>query len=251
MNLPNLLGLVDGRQAGVLADRYLDVFLADWKGLGFLVLQPVLVAVCAGAVWQGTSPGSTLYFVLCFATLFFGCVNASREIVKEQAIYRRERLVNLEIPAYVLSKLWILALVGFGQTLLFYFVIRGFLVLAGNPVLLVVSLYMSLLAGTALGLLISALVSSDVVALGLVPVAMVPQLIFSKLVLPTKSLEGPLALAEHMMPVKWSYQAVEEVIASTPDYLALARALAALAAFILLLTVLAGCTLKLKDSANA
>lgn len=251
MRLPGIFGLVDGYQAGILADRYLDVFLADWVGLAFLVAQPVLVALCAGEVWSGTTPGPTLYFVLCFSTLFFGCVNACREIVKERAIYARERLVNLEIPAYVLSKLWILALVGFGQTMLFYLGIRAFLVLAGNPLLMVLSLYMSLLAGTALGLLISAAVTSDVMALGLVPVAMVPQLIFSKLVLPAKTLTGPLAWMEQTTLAKWSYRAMEEVVASPPDYMALARALGALVAAVVTLTLLAGVTLKLKDGAHA
>ena len=251
MRLPGLFGLVDARQAGILADRYLDVFMADWRGLAFLVAQPVLVALCAGAVWSGTTPGPTLYFVLCFSTLFFGCVNACREIVKEQAIYHRERLVGLEVPAYVLSKLWILAMLGFGQTMLFYAVIRGFLVLAGSPWLMLVSLYASLLAGTALGLLISALVSSDVVALGLVPVVMVPQLIFSKLVLPVKTLEGPLAWLEKLALAKWSYAALEQVVASPPDYGELARALGALCAAVVLLTVGAGVALALRKGAHA
>ncbi|MDB5099986.1 MAG: ABC-type multidrug transport system, ATPase component [Cyanobacteria bacterium RYN_339] len=243
--------MINRVQAGVLSDRYLDVFLGDWKGLGFLILQPVLVALCAGAVWSGTQPGPTLYFVLCFSTLFFGCVNACREIVKEGPIYRRERLVNLEIPAYVASKLWILGMLGFGQTLLFYGGIRYFLVLAGNPVLMVLALYLSLLAGTALGLAISAVVGSDVVALGLVPVAMVPQLIFSKLVLPAKSLEGPLAWMEQATLAKWSYRAMEEVTASPPDYGALAWAFGILLAAVVLLTTFAGVALKLKDGAHA
>lgn len=251
MRPPALLGLVNGHQAAVLADRYLDVFLGDLKGLGFLILQPLLVALCAGLVWQGTTPGPTLYFVLTFSALFFGCVNACREIVKEQAIFRRERLINLEIPAYVFSKLWILGMLGFGQTVLFYAGIRYFLVLDGNPLLLALVLYMSLLAGTALGLLISAAVTSDVVALGLVPVAMVPQLIFSKLVLPVKSLEGPIAWMEQLTLAKWSFRAMEEVVATTPDWAAMLKALAVLACAVVVLTVLAGFTLKMKDALHA
>lgn len=251
MRLPNVFGLVDGQQAGVLADRYLDVMLGDLKGLAFLILQPLAVAVCAGMVWKGVTPGPTLYFVLTFATVFFGCVNACREIVKERAIFKRERLVNLEIPAYVFSKLWILALLGFGQTLLFYLGVRYFLVLNGNPVLMMADLYLGLLAGTALGLLISAVVATDVVALALVPVVMIPQLLFSKLVLPVKSLEGPMAVLENLTLAKWSYRAMEEVVAPTPDYAALAKALAVLLAATVVLTLVAGLVMKVKDAVDA
>jgi ABC-type multidrug transport system permease subunit len=251
MRLPGLFGLIDRPQASALADRYLDVFLGDWKGLAFLVLQPLAVAVCAGTLWRGVSPGPTLYFVVSFATIFFGCVNACREIVKEGAIYRRERLVNLQIPAYVASKLWILALLGFGQTLLFELGLRYFLVLDGQPALFFLALYAGLLAGTALGLLISALVSVDVVALALVPVCLIPQLLFSKLIMPARSLEGPLAALEQIMPAKWSYRAVEEVVASAPDYLALVRALGALGLMVAALAVATGLALRLKEGLDA
>lgn len=251
MRVPSLFGLVNPHQADALADRYLDVFLGDLKGLGFLILQPLAVALCAGLVWKGAAPGPTLYFVLTFATIFFGCVNACREIVKEQAIFRRERLVNLEIPAYVASKLWILGLLGIGQALLFYMGVRYFLVLEGNPVLMVGVLYAGLLAGTALGLLISAVVNSDVVALALVPVCLIPQLLFSKLIMPAKSLEGPVAWMERSTLAKWSYEAIEQVVATQPDYGVMVRALVVLLAATVLLSVSAGLVLKLKDGFHA
>lgn len=251
MRLPGLGGLVNRHQANVLADRYLDVFLGDWQGLSFLTIQPLAVAICAGLIWQGVAPGPTLYFVLTFATIFFGCVNACREIVKERAIFQRERLVNLDIPAYILSKVWILGILGFGQALLFYLGVRYFLILDGQPVLFLAVLYLGLLAGTSLGLVISSLVSSDVVALALVPICLIPQLMFSKLILPTKSLEGPIAWMEHATLAKWSYRAMEEVVAATPDYGEMARALAVLVAATILLTVAAGLVLRLKEFAHA
>lgn len=251
MRMPSLFGLVNPHQADALADRYLDVFLGDLKGLGFLIIQPLAVALCAGLVWKGAAPGPTLYFVLTFATIFFGCVNACREIVKEQAIYKRERLVNLEIPAYVASKLWILGLFGIGQALLFYVGIRYFLVLEGNPILMVLVLYAGLLAGTALGLLISAIVTSDVVALALVPICLIPQLLFSKLIMPVKSLEGPVAWLERSTLAKWSYEAIEQVVATTPDYGVMARALAVLIGVTGVLVVASGLVLKLKDGSHA
>src|SRR5262249_43291864 len=53
---------------------------------------------------------SSAVFFLTVAALWFCTSNAAREIVSEQAIYRRERMVNLSIVNYVLSKFTLLSL---------------------------------------------------------------------------------------------------------------------------------------------
>lgn len=233
-------------QAHVLSERYFDVFLADWTSLFFLILTPLGVAICTGMVWQGGHSTSQLYFVLIFSAIFFGCVNACREIVKEKAIFARERLAGLKIPPYVLSKFAVLAVLGFGQILLFYLGVRFFLVLDGNPLLLVLSLYLSLLAGTSLGLVISALVATDVMALALVPVCLIPQLLFSKMVMPDKSLTGPIALLEKITLVKWSWQAMEQVVASEIKWSDFATGMFTLMGLTIALALLSGLLLRAK-----
>ncbi len=234
-------------QTHVLAERYFDVFIGDWTALFFLIFQPLAVAGCVGLIWQGAQTGATLYFVLIFSAIFFGCVNACREIVKERAIYARERLVGLQIWPYILSKLGVLAALGFGQILLFYLGIRFFIVLDGNPLLLVLTLYLSSLAGTALGLVISALVSSDVVALALVPVCLIPQLLFSKMVLPVKTLVGLAAWLEHITIVRWSHQAIEQVVATEIKWGTLSSGLFWLVLMTCVLTGFSAFLLKLKE----
>jgi hypothetical protein len=44
-----------------------------------------------------------------------GGISQMREIVKEGEIYKRERLVNLKILPYVMSKIWVAALLAFYQ----------------------------------------------------------------------------------------------------------------------------------------
>ncbi|MGV3524166.1 MAG: ABC transporter permease [Candidatus Sericytochromatia bacterium] len=236
-----------GYQTHVLAERYFDVFMADWTALFFLIGQPLAVAFFAGLVWQGQQRGESLYFVLVFSAIFFGCVNACREIVKEKAIYARERLVGLQIVPYVLSKLGVLAALGFGQTLLFYLGVRYFLTLDGNPVMLVLTLYTSLLAGTSLGLVVSALVASDVMALALVPVCLIPQLLFSELVMPERSLTGLVGMFKQVMIVEWSHQAVEQVVAATPAWGTWATGMGVLLLMILGLSALSTGLLALKE----
>src|SRR5262249_2862908 len=49
-----------------------------------------------------------LLFILVMIVLWFGCNNAAKEIVKEEAIYGRERAVNLGILPYLASKFLVL-----------------------------------------------------------------------------------------------------------------------------------------------
>ena len=104
-----------------------------------------------------------------------------------------------------------------------------------------------LLAGTALGLVISALVTSDVMALALVPVCLIPQLLFSKLVMPAKSLTGPVALLEQATIVKYSHQAIEQVVASELKWGTFGAGLLWLILLTLGLTLLSALLLKVKE----
>ena len=50
-----------------------------------------------------------LLFMVVIIVLWFGCNNAAKEIVKEEAIYTRERAVNLRILPYLASKFVVLS----------------------------------------------------------------------------------------------------------------------------------------------
>ena len=52
-----------------------------------------------------------LLFMLVVVVMWFGCNNAAKEIVKEEAIYSRERAVNLGIAPYLASKFLVLSVV--------------------------------------------------------------------------------------------------------------------------------------------
>ncbi|OGO20439.1 MAG: hypothetical protein A2Z14_00855 [Chloroflexi bacterium RBG_16_48_8] len=52
----------------------------------------------------------TSFFLIIIFSMFVGSLSQMREIVKEDQIYKRERLVNLKIVPYVFSKIWVAAL---------------------------------------------------------------------------------------------------------------------------------------------
>src|SRR5262249_5330878 len=62
---------------------------------------------------EGINPRYTyvLLFILVMIVLWCGCNNAAKEIVKEEAIYGRERAVNLGILPYLASKFLVLSII--------------------------------------------------------------------------------------------------------------------------------------------
>ena len=64
------------------------------------------------------STALSVLFVFTCANIWVGLSGSLQEIVKEADIYFRERLVNLDIFAYLFSKLSVLKLVTFLQSLL-------------------------------------------------------------------------------------------------------------------------------------
>lgn len=126
----------------------------------------------------------TLIFIMSFTAVLFGCVNGAREIVKEAPIYRRERMVNLRIAPYMYSKIVVLGVFCLLQSAIIVYAVnlktpfhQGIFL----PVIAEISITMALaaLAGMMIGLLISALAPNTDRALSLVPIVLVPQVIFS------------------------------------------------------------------------
>ncbi len=78
------------RQSGILADRYFDILLGDLRNTVLLLLQSPIIAGLIVLVWRNVEQATdTMYFALALTSIWFGCTNASRAIVKKQAIFLR------------------------------------------------------------------------------------------------------------------------------------------------------------------
>jgi len=106
-------------QVGVLTARYAASMAGDLPTVALLLAQAPLIGWLCTLVW-GSVDGDTpsLHFVMCLSAVWFGAINACREIIKERAILERERLFGLSMPRYVLSKGVVLAGLGLAQVLL-------------------------------------------------------------------------------------------------------------------------------------
>ena len=72
------------------------IAVGDRTTLGVMLAQPLVITALVCAVCRKMP---TIDFLLVVSALWFGCSGAAQQIVKERAIYRRERLVNLRLDA--------------------------------------------------------------------------------------------------------------------------------------------------------
>jgi ABC-type multidrug transport system ATPase subunit len=170
-----------------------------------------------------------LLFLMVIIVLWFGCNNAAKEIVKESAIYSRERAVNLGIVPYLASKFFVMSTVTALQALLLMASIYGAMAflhwqfgfdipypgyrlsyLEEFGVLVLLSM-----TGVALGLLLSAMVASPDQANTLLPYVLIPQIILGGGILQVK--DGPLYyLAVALSPAYWAYRGVHRGTTALP-----------------------------------
>lgn len=164
----------------VLLRRQWDVLKADSKNLLLLLGQPLLIGfLLALAAGGDASQHATKLFLACIATFWMACGNAAPEIVRERAIFERERFAGLSIGSYLTAKfswLWLTSLV---QALLLFLVLKLAGGLQGSVLWQLLALGTTALAATGIGLLISSWSRNVLQAVLLVPVFTIPQILFS------------------------------------------------------------------------
>ncbi|MEO7003222.1 MAG: ATP-binding cassette domain-containing protein, partial [Ktedonobacterales bacterium] len=159
-------------------------------------------------------PGSNAQqalFIMAFATILFGCINGTREFVKEAPIYRRERAVNLGILPYMFSKIAVLGLLCLFQSAVFVLVVQlGEPLQQGvvlSPLLEVyITLALTSLAGLMIGLTISAIAPNADRAISFVPIILLPQVIFSGAIIPLKDWGSQIIAV--VFPSRWAMTAL-------------------------------------------
>ena len=202
------------RQFSILVRRYLRIMIGDRRTLMILLLQApiiggILLLVAKEDALQNvtSSHGRLVLFLLALVAVWFGILNSAREITKESAIYRRERLASLRIGPYVLSKVFVLALLCLAQSVMLLAILaikvdftaevveftkagpvhfmRGeFLGPFGFVLSLGITTFLTSMTGLGLGLLLSSAATSSDRAMSVIPLALVPQIVFALAIMP-------------------------------------------------------------------
>ncbi|MEM1392519.1 MAG: ATP-binding cassette domain-containing protein [Cyanobacteria bacterium P01_H01_bin.150] len=191
-------GISPFKQLILLSQRYLQLVVRDTASWVFaLISGPIAIALAAWTlrdetplskldppkITQGPQALSVLFIFACIG-IWVGLSSSVGEIVKESAIYARERLINLGLVPYLGSKVLIRIGLIFLQTLLIVMtVVIGFKSPEYNlmpwSVGLGITTFLTLLASVSLSLMISAAVKNENEANSILPLIMIPQIILS------------------------------------------------------------------------
>ncbi len=206
------MGIIDTiRQWGTLTRRYIEVLTRDKFNLLILFGQAPIIAFLTYLVVPDKSPRDFPYFVMALVAIWFGTSVASREIIRERAVYTRERMVNMRLLPYVGSKIFVLAMIVSLQCLLLYGSLKfmhytGLLSVPGWAIPQIVIVLITAMVGIALGLFISAIVKTSEMATSMVPLILIPQILFSGLVgVP----QNTARVISTVIPATWAFDGIK------------------------------------------
>ncbi|ARF82393.1 FHA domain-containing protein [Kitasatospora aureofaciens] len=218
-------------QLGTLVRRYAAVLAADRLFLTVMVVLPFLIgAMCrvmAGSRLTDENAINCL-LTLCLGGVLIGSANAVREVVKERAIYRRERVVGLSRSAYLVSKVVVLGIVTIAQSALLTVVGLAGVTLTAQPrpnapppvtsgVLmpqlpeLILSIALLAFTSMVLGLVVSAFVGKEETTMPLLVLLAIVQVVFSGLMLKLHGVPG-LEQFAWLIPSRWGLAAMARTV---------------------------------------
>jgi ABC-type multidrug transport system ATPase subunit len=208
----------DWRQAGILIQRYVDLIFTDRRNLAILLAQAPIIGAVIGLVFkQGDTLAERIKtetyasFMLVVSAIWFGCLNAAREVVKERPVYLRERAVNLAIGPYLTSKVLPLAALCAIQCVTLLGVLSALLSMPGSFTARAAALFLSALAATALGLTVSALVNTNDKAVAMIPILLIPQIVLANAIV---DLEGTVELVAKLSMISfWGFDCMKATLA--------------------------------------
>lgn len=153
-------------------------------------------------------------FIAVIISLFLGLTVAAEEIIRDKKILKREAFMNLSWGSYLSSKITIMAIISALQSFLF--------ILVGNSILDIKDMfleYFGVLFSTSffacmLGLMISASFSTAKVIYIVIPIVIIPQLLFSGVIVkydklnPYFSQEKSVPWIGNVTAARWAYEAL-------------------------------------------
>jgi ABC-type multidrug transport system ATPase subunit/ABC-type multidrug transport system permease subunit len=205
-------------QALILAGRYIRLISRDRRNLLILLGQVPVLAVLIAALFptdvfrlgapRQAGASIELIFLLLTLAIWLGSIDAVREIIKERAVFARERAVGVRTSAYLVSKSGVLFGLATIQTLILCAIVFGlrrldapvttYLEVAG------IAAVTSWVA-VAMGLALSALVNTENQAMSLIPLALIPQLLFGGQLRAIREMPGVLRAVATVTFSRWSF----------------------------------------------
>jgi len=153
-------------------------------------------------------------FIAVVVSLFMGLTVSAEEIIKDQKILKREQYLGLNRRGYLWSKIILMFIISAIQTALFVAIGNAILEVHGMfwPFFLI--LFSTACFANVLGLNISATFNSAKVIYIVIPILIIPQLLFSGVIVRFDRLnrsimeEGKVSWIGDLMASRWAYEAL-------------------------------------------
>lgn len=223
------------RQLMILSQRHLKLVLRDRFSLMLaLLVAPLGISLISLALGDKTPFAQlgdrdptqaplALRVLLIFtcAAIWVGLSGSIQEIVRESNIYIRERLVNLKLHTYLGSKVLVRSVLAAIQScLIITAILIQFRFPASNEIGipwflgLGVTTFLTLLASTCFGLMVSTIVKNESQASITLPLILLPQIIFSGVLFEFGkfTLENPVSGISWLTVSRWSVGAYGSLV---------------------------------------
>jgi len=217
------------RQFLILSSRNVKILTRDKVSLALMLfaapfagLMDLLIGTSSGREAYDFYLGNpetilTSFFIIIIFSMFIGSLSQMREIVKEDQIYRRERLVNLKILPYILSKIWVAVILALYHAFAYVGIHYIAFEMPGGIlefVLLYISMFFLVFSGMMLGLFASAWSSNANTVPMLVILLIMPQIILSGALV---SIPGPVSM---VAPTRWAFESFMSITGVGSDVVA-------------------------------
>lgn len=202
------------KQLITLIRRYIKLISNDVQQLILLFAQAPIVAVLLALVstedlYSSYDDTKAILFSLGCASIWLGLMNSVQEICKEKVILQKEHMSDLKLSTYLLSKFIVQGLLAFIQATLMVYIFQEMVGSSSNNILIdsywdiQIICFLSILSSAALGLCISAIVKNANIAMSIIPLILVPQLLFSGMLF---KLEGITEFISNFILCRWSVE---------------------------------------------
>lgn len=209
------------RQFRALVVRNFELLTRNRLTLSILLGSPVMVVGMMAVLFRpgsfgpealGSGPAVQTLFWVAFASFFFGVTYGLLQVVVEFEIFRRERYAGLSIPAYVASKLAVLAPLLIIVNGVMLGVLRYLDRLPAASVQswseIMISAVLISAAAVSMGLCASALVQNTGQATLALPMLCFPQVLFAGAVVPTAEMTGVGRAMSLWQADRWGFESL-------------------------------------------
>jgi len=147
-----------------------------------------------------------IHILMVVAAIWFGCNNATRDIVGEWTIFYRERMVNLKLPSYVFSKFILLLALSTLQCFIMLGIVYLVSGLQADLWRIAAVLVLASAVGTTIGLAISARSASTESAIALLPIVLLPVIVLGGGLKQIYRMPEPMQWVSTVVPSRWAFE---------------------------------------------